>query len=216
MSGHTATSTLQGFMHNCVVRLTAQPAAVENANNAPAWRWVVYRLDRIKTAVLPRYHLRLRLQVFTVQSKNWRTASLVWHTGKIVKLASPCILNSYIMFRSISIITSLHTLCLRRRRLCFHYGPLYLCSGQHRHFFGFARVWLNVFRRNLGEVIYYHQQMNWLQFGRILYQGEGNKYVRKFESTSSRCCHVANVARDFITVHTAFCDCNAVKSVTHK
>jgi len=38
----------------------------------------------------------------------------------------------------------------------------------------------------------YHQQMNWLHFGRNCTRNKGVRYDRKFESTSNRCCRVAN------------------------
>ena len=37
-----------------------------------------------------------------------------------------------------------------------------------------------------------HQQMNWLHSGRNCTRDKAAGYYRKFDSTSNRCCHVAN------------------------
>jgi len=60
----------------------------------------------------------------------------------------------------------------------------------------------------------YQQQMNWLHFGRNCTRNNVAGYVRKFESTSNRCCHVANDFTNF-TVHTARCGRTASESITH-
>jgi len=48
-----------------------------------------------------------------------------------------------------------------------------------------------------------------------LYQGQGSRYDRKFESTSNRCCHVANDFTNF-TAHTACCVHRAGESITQR
>jgi len=80
----------------------------------------------------------------------------------------------------------------RRRLLCFH-SVLYRCpdvSCQHRRFWTyFNEMW--------GVNTDYHQQLNWLHFGRNCTRDKGAGYDRKFESTSNRRCYVANDFTDF-------------------
>ena len=51
-------------------------------------------------------------------------------------------------------------------------------------------------------------------FWATLYQRQGAGYERKFESTSNRCCHVANDFTNF-TVHTGRCVRRAGEPITH-
>ena len=75
--------------------------------------------------------------------------------------------------------------------LCFRYVPLSCCMSRAgiRISFRYAQI-LNGFRWNLRPVI--TTAYGLITFWAKLYQEQGTRYDRKFESTSNRCCHVAS------------------------
>jgi len=84
--------------------------------------------------------------------------------------------------------------------------------SQHLYFFASDECWTD-FEKNL-EGNQCHQELNWLHFGRNCTRDKGTGCDRKFESTSNRCCQVANNFTNFV-VHAARCVRRAGESITH-
>jgi len=101
-----------------------------------------------------------------------------------------------------------------RRLLCYHYVPMSRCVTRANVGISFAshECWTDF--DEIWEGNHYHQQMNWLHFGRNCTRDKAAGYDRKFEWTSNRCCHVPNDFTNFI-VHIARCVRRAGESITH-
>ena len=96
--------------------------------------------------------------------------------------------------------TSSSSSYVRRRLLCFLYVPLSRCP---------VPAWVVLLLRTNTERIsmkfagrrpkpnHCHQQMNWLHVWRNCIRDDGAGYDRKFESTSNRCCQLANAETSY-------------------
>jgi len=71
------------------------------------------------------------------------------------------------------------TLSQALRGVCYYVSGISFASQEH------WIIWMKFEKGN-------HPQINWLRFGRNCTRDKGAGYDRKFESTSSTCCRVAN------------------------
>jgi len=149
----------------------------------------VWRTDRQTDRIATAY-TALAWNASRNKKENKATIKTYSHVSYISNFTHQCVLASILCFMFYA-----SNNYARRRLLCFHYVPMSRCLSRcpvpTSAFLSLRTNTERISMRFAGGH-YYHQQMNWLHFGRNCAKDKGEGYDRKFESTPNRCCHVAN------------------------
>ena len=133
-------------------------------------------------------HMWSRTKIIS-ELESWRPPTVIWSPCSSIRITDLPALRTFPFLHAGKLWMAeaiIFSLCPFAPMSRANIGVSSLCTNTE---------WISM---KFGAANHFHQQMNWSYFGRNCTRDKGAGYVRKFESTSNWCCHVANDFTDYV------------------